>query len=279
MYITCSIQGGLGNQLFQIYTVLSRSLEYNNAKSIFLNSKVSSEYPNTFRPTYYDSIFDKLELFDSNEDSSYNWVQLREEYTGDKECLENKLNIKLIGYFQNYNIFYKHLETINQILTIHQKIDEVYNKYKSIYELDRTKDNIAIHFRLGDYKFKQQCHPLLPLNYYINALKILNVNSNVLVFCEKDDIELVKNLMKVIQEKVNITNYTIVTDMTDEEQLLFMSNCNQIVMANSTFSWWSSLYSQSIINKENCKICIPFKWFHSLTNSGYIMKNWNIIRW
>ena len=61
MYITCCIQGGLGNQLFQIYTVLSRSLEHNNVKSVFLNSKVSSEYPNTFRPTYYDSIFDKLD--------------------------------------------------------------------------------------------------------------------------------------------------------------------------------------------------------------------------
>ena len=54
--ITCNLMGGLGNQLFQIFTTISLSLNSSN-QFFFLNTKLLD---NGKRHTYWDTIFFKL---------------------------------------------------------------------------------------------------------------------------------------------------------------------------------------------------------------------------
>ena len=48
------------------------------------------------------------------------------------------------------------------------------------------------------------------------------------------------------------------SEMTDIEELFLMSQFKNIVISNSTFSWWSSFLNENEINKN---IIAPQKWY------------------
>ena len=61
--ITIYLQGGLGNQLFQIFTCISYAMKHNIEFKLPLynqNQKISVSPTGAPRPTYWDSIFSSL---------------------------------------------------------------------------------------------------------------------------------------------------------------------------------------------------------------------------
>ena len=60
--ITCNLIGGLGNQLFQIFTTISQSIISKNGFK-FTASKMLGQGSTTIRPTYWDSFLSKLNPF------------------------------------------------------------------------------------------------------------------------------------------------------------------------------------------------------------------------
>lgn len=268
-YITYDYMGGLGNQLFGIYTAISFGLMYNK-KFIFEYKDISPSI--THRLTYWDSILKNLNTLKSFEFNKIEWSQIYENNDGTYSLPNNlECNIKLNGYFQNLNNFNYNLETINNILNIKLQKEEIKNKNKELFE----KQTIGIHFRLGDYKYLQHCHPLIPDEYYINCLKDINdiENKDILIFCEKEDYNLVENRMTNILNCLGLKmNFQIIKNRNDLEELFLLSCCNGIIIANSTFSWWAGVYS----NHSN--VYIPYKWFHTETYKSLIFKDWNIVK-
>jgi hypothetical protein len=69
--LTCNLMGGLGNQLFQIFTVISYAIKYKHMFK-FINSEFLGTGETMKRKTYWNSflfrlsgfLFDKLPHFD-----------------------------------------------------------------------------------------------------------------------------------------------------------------------------------------------------------------------
>jgi len=241
--------GGLGNQLFQIFNLLSLSLKYNK-NIILVNKKIK-------RKTYWDSIFKDLKKYmESINEKFYTYKEKHFHY---KEIILNSNNnIILQGYFQSYKYFKEYENDIFKIINLYEQQNCVCKKYK-IYNFNNL---ISLHFRLGDYKKKQKYHPIISMDYYINALKMIynktDEKNDVLCFYEKMDKDIVKQNIDILKENFKNINFIFIdTEILDYEQMLLMSLTNHNIIANSTFSWWGAYLNR---NKDKI-VTYPSIWF------------------
>ena len=64
--ITIELQGGLGNQLFQIFTTIAYALENRSQFLLPYEKKDKFSAGGSKRPTYWDNLFHKLKGFTTN---------------------------------------------------------------------------------------------------------------------------------------------------------------------------------------------------------------------
>jgi len=275
--ITCHLQGGLGNQLFQIFATISLAIEY-KMKFHFLNSEKLGVGSETKRSTYWKNILFRLEpflLLNFNNYNMNNTEIIREkQFSYDKLTIPNISNIPekeykeknriLFGYFQSYKYFQDNYEIIYKLLHIEKQKNNLILKINKKREY--FTNTISMHFRIGDYKKITQCHPILPCEYYKRSLHyIKNLNSEnkivefiVFYFCEEQDYNEVSQIIDVLKIEFPLFHFIYIDNsLLDYEQLLFMSCCNHNIIANSTFSWWAAY-----LNTNQHKIvCYPSTWF------------------
>lgn len=277
MTITVNLMGGLGNQLFQIFVVINYALKYNDN---FLFEYSDYLHIGITRPTYWNNLLSELKKYTINNKLNYSIVNEHgHHYTPINKYNQN---IKLNGYYQSYKYFIDTYDRIIELIQLKQKQDFVKNKYNDYFNNDM---NISIHFRLGDYKQKQNYHPIMTVDYYIRSINDLinkldiNENINILYFCEKEDNEDVLNKINIIKSKINRNlNFIKVDDtISDWEQMLLMSLCNHNIIANSSFSWWGAFFN----NNPNKIIYYPNIWFGpgagSINVNDMFPNNWNKI--
>ena len=256
--ITCNLIGGLGNQLFMIFNLISYSLTYN--KEFCFENK---NPPSKKRPYYWDNLLINLKKFIKIPQSKcYKYYEPYFYYYKINENIINKNKIKFFGYYQSFKYFEKNYDEIVELIGLKDQQKKIKNKYLKIYNFDNL---VSIHFRIGDYKNKKR-HPILPIKYYIDSLnKIVNelnlYTFNVLCFFEEEDLEIVnQNIEKLINTFKNLNFIKINTKIKDYEQLLLISLCNHNIIANSTFSWWGAY-----LNSNKKKIVIyPNLWFSGI---------------
>lgn len=262
-----NIMGGLGNQLFQIFAVISLALKY-ETQFIFSDRRQLSK----IRNAYWDTFLRRLLPFLRHESFIKNNITKilnenkfsYEEYDLSQDRHEN---IFFYGYFQSYKYFESHYKTIYDLINIDRFKSEIISKY-NLSDLFQNNIVISMHFRLGDYKNIQDCHPLLKNIYYLNCLKYLfneisfDKPIKILYFCQNDpdDLRNVNNMIQELKSKFNyiqeldFINYNLEEDW---EEMILMSLCHHNVIANSTFSWWGAYLN----GKENKKILYPNVWF------------------
>jgi len=261
--ISCNLHGGLGNQLFQIYTTIAYASQ-TNKKFFFLNVKELKSCL-TDRYTYWDSFLKRLKPFltDFELINKDNLLIIREkEFTYDPLPLPLSISEKktkiLQGYFQSYKYFDDYLQTINRLLKIDDIKVDLTNKYRKLINDDLP---VSMHFRLGDYKKKPEHYLILSIDYYkvaLNYILLTNSVTKVLYFCEEQDLEDVKTTISILEtEFSNIKFLRADPELEDWEQLILMSLCRNNIIANSTFSWWAgylNIYRQK-------KVVYPATWF------------------
>ena len=172
-------------------------------------------------------------------------------------------NICLYGYFQSYKYFHQFYYTIYKLLNIDKQKDKVIHLYNELskYSFEYNK-TVSIHFRLGDYKKITEVHPIMPYDYYKNALEYIikkdSSTTNVFYFCEEEDItdvEIIINKLKT--HYITIHFERITNNLKDWQQMLLMSYCKHNIIANSSFSWWGAYLNT---NPEKI-VCYPSVWF------------------
>lgn len=261
--ITCHLMGGLGNQLFQIFTTIATAIKYKR-KFIFSPDYDLLSGKSTARHTYWDTMLTSLKICLSDEDiSSFDIIrELSFAYSPININVNNKNNnIQLYGYFQSYKYFNTYKDTICRLLKFNENNTNQTN-------------NISMHFRIGDYKTLQHIHPIMPYAYYENAIayiltkrNIVSMEANIMFFCEYGDLNEVMDtyIIPLSKQYTNITfiNGSFINEEEEEaedwQQMLTMSYCRDNIIANSTFSWWSAYLN----NSPNKIICYPSQWFGS----------------
>lgn len=279
--ISCKLCGGLGNQLFQIFTTIAYAMKYEKP-FFFLNNHQLGDGSNgsTIRYTYWETFLSALKPFLKNQkqipeltvvyEKSFNYMEI-------PAIFDKKVGTLLVGYYQSPKYFNNYKDIICNLLKIPFKKSIIKNKIKLDFQ---NNDIISLHFRFGDYKKYPNIYPLLDYNYYNNALlNILNTiekNGNnkeiiVLYFSEYESLlesdEIIKNLKKNFSKiKFQRAN----DNLEDWEQMILMSLCHHNIIANSTFSWWSA-YLNSNIEKI---VCYPDKWFLNKNTLDLFFDDW-----
>ena len=179
--------GGLGNQLFQIFTGISYGLDNKTAFKIkFSKADMISPVDGiSKRPTYWDNFLKTVSRF-TYRDRPNNVPVLREveAFRYNKlPCIEN--DFILWGYYQSFHYFHHNLYTIKRLLNIdinrhntktqiHHYFPDVNHEKSEINNNNNNKQPISMHFRIGDYAKASHVHPILNVKYYIEAINLLN---------------------------------------------------------------------------------------------------------
>lgn len=191
--ITCQIMGGLGNQLFQIFTTIACALEQNQTFG-FVYYKTS--YGITPRSTYWDNLLLSLKK------NTHPSLPKEEKIIKENGFEYHKLPavvpslvpsslILLFGYFQSHLYFEKYWDQIYKMVHFDLLKERVREKIRTFLVtpflikneqsncsniLKREKNEkwyknaISIHFRIGDYKNLQDYHNILSYEYYEKSI-------------------------------------------------------------------------------------------------------------
>lgn len=258
--LSIKLMGGLGNQLFQIVSTISIAMD-NGYRFGFEYSEMLTT--GTSRPTYWKSVFHKLQmfLFTSSLYERIPFHQIKELSFNYKPITlppNPKKYVQLLGYYQSPKYFHHNFDNIRLLLGINTIQQVIRDKYKHLL----TGPTISLHFRLGDYKQQQNksLHLIVGLDYYRKALNVVLKNFpgryTVLYFCEEEDNDFVANRIMEMAH-TSLTFIKVPDDIPDYEQMMLMSVCDHNIIANSTFSWWGAYLNGS----KNKLVCYPKKWF------------------
>jgi len=250
--ITINLKGGLGNQLFQLYTLISYSLETNNPFFVPDVEELGVGSGSSVRPTYWSTILKRLNYFRRSINSSKFRVLKEKDFHYNKlQLFDRGSSIILDGYFQSPKYFEKYKEQISKML----QIEEMRMELKTELNLNLSKSGF-MHFRRGDYLNLQHVHPVLTVEYYKKAYKLLDQDCEcIYVFSEKDDLPDVERIINDCEITCEIRYVS--HEMPDYKQLLFMSLFpSNRVIANSSFSYWGAYLGDS-----GGKTIYPLQWF------------------
>ena len=194
--LTIELMGGLGNQLFQIITLMAYSKKCNQPFLLKKVDSLSGQY--VTRNVYWDTLLKKLNNHLVNAPKCDTYPVLREKSFSYEELPVRNTDTKLFGYFQSYKYFDEHGKDIFNFLD--------FEEYKKVLATTYNKEFISMHFRVGDYVKLQHAHPLMSYNYYCNAIEHIIKETNkddwtILYFCEEADIKYVLDKINKIQKR------------------------------------------------------------------------------
>jgi hypothetical protein len=251
-YAIVNLQGGLGNQIFQVaYALYLKSLGIKVVVDThFFSSNMQFPrklelIPSEFglKNIYYKNsrVFDKFGVLFAETDT-FNLGELR------------KFN-RFVGYYQDFQILEYSKQAFQRYLMIDGKL--------------KDKNRVAIHIRKGDYVELQQN---LSEKYYrgaINEVLIDNPDSIFDIYTDEEKLDLnsevFKNVAKVYTSKTNTSSVEIMRNM---------SEYSNYIIANSSFSALAAYFSKS----EEKKVIYPSPWWRkSEIRIKSIPDNWTSV--
>ncbi|MEE9377747.1 MAG: alpha-1,2-fucosyltransferase [Candidatus Lokiarchaeia archaeon] len=275
--VSIRIRGGLGNQLYQIATVLAYAWRF----SLIPQFKKIKQSPSRVRPrpVYWDTVFRKIP---TTEFRPFNLIIYQEKNLGYHKIpnpnkianLNNCNGIKLNGYFQNEQYFDDYRERLLKILFFIdlQEKKKMKTEYPEIF--DKNKITISLHIRRDDnVSHKVNYMPYLwdsdyyakSLSYFIKKFGI----ENILIVVVSDDQTWSKNYFKNEFPELN----PIIPNEKDYLDLYLMSCCEHQIIANSSFSWWAAYLNQN----PNKIVIAPKNWEQKVNVKSWdwrYMDNW-----
>jgi glycosyltransferase involved in cell wall biosynthesis len=234
-FVTPTLAGGLGNQMFEI--AAAASLAKDNKAVLIVNNE-EHILPNQGRNvnTYANNVFSKV-FFDKS-------IKPQDIYRRDVctyEPIPFKPNLKLLGHFQSYKYFHHNSGYIKSLFA--PDIETDINLSAKYHPNSAT----AIQVRRGDYYKFPKHHPQISPDYFINAVKLTNA-SKIWVFTDSPD-----------WCKENL-KFDIEVEYIQEEdylELYLMSMCKNLIISNSSFGFWAAYLNTN----PNHKIYVPSVWF------------------
>jgi len=237
-YVTVDLQGGLGNQMFQIATAYAYALKYGKVFVLDHSVKVISPDSGVPRKAYFDTMFQRTGNADVK---SLFWNEYQESEFAYHEIPHIHGNVKLKGYFQSAKYFH---EFRKDILLLFQK---------ELTLIASDLPTASLHIRRTDYVTSSDFHTNQNMEYYKAAVAALNI-PKLRIHVFSDDLKWCQvNLPAYFPE-----HELVMITGSDEEDLWNMSLCDYHILANSSFSWWGSYLD----TKETGMTIAPKVWFN-----------------
>jgi hypothetical protein len=247
------LKGGLGNQLF-IYAA-ARRLSIANDAELVLDTKTGFERDRQYERRYCLERFsiagrqatpsERLEPFSRlrrlvmrryARSRPFNRRRYLEQdgEAFDGRLLTRKINgtVWLDGLWQSERYFKDATETIRRDLTLR-------NPYKEtpLAAIIRRCSAVAVHFRWFD-PANPRSKQNLPIHYHSAAIQIVAQKVDDPIFVVfSDDVELTEAALGQLTPHRRIIKSDGRTQLDD---FYLMSQCQHIIIANSTFSWWAA---------------------------------------
>lgn len=269
--VSIDLSGGLGNQMFKIFNLISYSIDYNKT---YIINKYLPEWDK--RKTYWNNIFKNIS--NNTYNNRIENINFENKYLDIQEFKYNKIpyfdnNILLNGYYQNPKYYESNYNSIINILNLNKIQIDIKKKYL------KNEKIISLHFRLGDYKINPT-NFILNISYYIDSLKYIlendkyNCNEVLCIYEIEDEVQITFMIDQLKDIFCNINFSKVSSELEDWEQMILMSVCYHNIIANSTFSWWGAYLNQNI----DKIVCYPDKWLvRTVDLSNFFPKKWKII--
>jgi len=240
------IHGRLGNQIFQYAALLGISKKYDFDFCI---------PPSKFENVWQDHQLFKVFKLSSLRNVGYvanNFPTIQERfYHFDNEIFENFIdNSNLNGYFQTEKYFEHISNEVKENFNFHS---EIIDPCKEV--ICTENDYISLHVRRTDYVNNYIEHPPLSLDYYKEALGLVDSSKTVIVFSDDSDWCKEQDIFKPDRFLISENN----DNATD---LCLMTLCSEHIIANSSFSWWGSWLANSQ------KVIAPINWYGTEGNTS-----------
>jgi len=255
--VSIQLQGGLGNQMFQIATTCAYAKRFNFTPRFDFNRCVTS-HQGFSSQKYINNLFKNLTYLDISKINFNNYF--KEPKHSFTPIPKHNNNLFLDGYFQSEKYFKDFKTDIKNIFKLDEKYYGKINKF--ITTLPNQNNLTALHVRRGDYLKFPGIHDMCTLEYYNQAMDIIGDGNFIVV---SDDMNWSRNNIK--GENIH---YSPFTDELDD--LLLISSCKNKIIANSSFSWWGGY-----ISAGTSKVIAPKKWFGvsgPKEQSDIIPSNW-----
>lgn len=286
--IILKLMGGLGNQLF-IYGSYSKLTQQgknvylecsdynlpdnNNFREYLLRYFISDDiklcqvisFKSYIKRIIQKKIDKKIKYIHPFQIRNYKRIGIEESRMISSDFTEISDKTYLTGYFASdrffpylfNNYFYFNKKTINSLCN------------KKIYNDIVKTNSVSVHIRRTDYLKEEQFRDICTEKYYQNSIEYISQNKNNLVFYFfSDDINYVKNKFGMKE------NYVFINNSDNKEStisdIFFMSLCKNMILANSTYSWWAAFFNKN----ANAIICRPPRWSNSSSNDSIYLESW-----
>ncbi|KAG8340848.1 hypothetical protein TRVL_08325 [Trypanosoma vivax] len=282
-FLTTNLVGGLGNQLFLIANLLATA-KRNDVTPVLPRATFSSsnEQP---RPVYWTSIFSQLDAFGVERElpSGIGEVIVPEhrpatgvKVDGSAQCVYN-----MVGFFQS-EIFFADYPIVREIIPPQLReagMKHLHEQYGG-GSLPGATHYVGLHVRRGDYLRLRDVFEILEVGYYDAAMRQLlghalhqqtlgHRSVHVLIFCEEERDG--KTLVGYFRSKyagleVSLVSPSVAVSLPSEDaaqlprevlDLMMLSHCDDVVMANSSWSWWAAYLN----NRPLRRVVAPSRWF------------------
>jgi hypothetical protein len=227
-YVYIELFGGLGNQLFQYCAAY---ITANHLQTPFFIRSATDNYHNINSLNYAKTLF--TDAIECEEPPVYTVTYSQAQPPFSSWHPQGMVApCRLSGYFQYYP-------------TLEPSLPELVQKFRRALGVQHQTNTVMMHVRRGDYVEKPHIHYLQGAEYYYAAYKHLNrilqaLPPKVLVF--SDDIPWCKDQSWIRA----IPNVDFYENSNEIETLAEMARCGGgAIIANSTFSWWGALLSQT----------------------------------
>lgn len=269
--IVARIEGGLGNQLFQV--AFGMQLAQRHGTVLVLDLSSYDDKP------AHGYLLDRLHVaarrlrsdemrrlprrYRSPVTGRSSWLALdgltrvREKPFGFAEkYLRVADDSYLVGYWQSERFFRDVVAQVREQFRVRGPLSQ---ESQRLREKMLAGASLALHVRRGDYISNPQAAAIyrnLSLEYYRqNVLARLAERSAVEVYVFSNDIAWCRQHL-ALPCPVHFVQHT--TSATAHEDLALMSAAESLVIANSTFSWWGAWLAE----RPDCRVIAPRHWFH-----------------
>lgn len=279
--IIVRVMGGLGNQLFQY--ALYRKFQEDGKEayldiSWYMDKAANRKYQLDIFNTKILTCSQKQKYALANNDKNIIGL-VRRKFFGNREShiVEAEMgrfnpdilklqNGYLDGYWQTGDYF-KDISGLLREEVVLKDVLDMKNE-NMMTDIEGT-NSVAIHVRRGDYlKVHDRYGGICTEKYYNSGMEYMEGHvRDAHYFVFSDDMDWCRDFFG---SKSNVTYVDINDENSGYYDLILMSKCHNMIIANSSFSWWAAW-----LNKNQGKIIIaPNKWQNGSDATDTVPDEW-----